>query len=171
MPWSPETTLLGTVKEFESFNYSIQYYTEETGAVDPITGEVGASTYTYYPVTITPTIAKTSVSTSTGDPATITGLFQYCFNDTVVYRGFNNDMNTLVGDETTGAWEKMNDSEVFHITSFTADRTRDTSFSYYAEAKNGSTVVASQTFTIRVYDPNWTNGQNTLRNKLTATEN
>lgn len=169
MPWTPSTTLLGTVKEFENFSYSIQYYEEVAGEADPISGLAGPSTITYYPVNVIPESVKATITTSNGDPATIAGFYKYIFYDVVNYRGYNNNIAELTGDENQGAWEKLNIDVVFEMTDFSPDRVRDRSFSFTANAMNGSTVLASQVFTVRVYDPNWTNGKNALQAAVAAT--
>lgn len=169
MPWTPSTTLLGTVREFENFSYSIQYYEEVPGAVDPISGLAGPATQTYYPVSIIPAAVKATITTTNGDPATIAGFYKYIFFDTVKYRDYNDTIVTLVGDETQGAWEKLDINSTFEMTDFDPDRARDVSFSFTANAMNGSTVLASQVYKVRVYDPNWDNGKNALKAAVAAT--
>lgn len=173
MPWTPTETLLGTVKELETFSYSIEYYEESEGAPDPVTGEAGAPTITYYPVYVVPQISKTTITVTPEeepeDPATVAGYYKYIFYDTVKYRGYSNNIVTLIGDETQGAWEKLNLDTAFEMTDFDPDRTRDITFSFTANAVDEGTVIASQQFTVRVYDPNWTNGKNSLKAAVAAT--
>ena len=171
MPWTPTTTLLGTVVENQSFNYTERYYTEEAGAIDPITGLPGPSTNTYYNVNITPTTVKPTVTITNGSTASISGYFQRVFNDTIQYIDHSGNIKTLVGDSSQGSWDKLNLADVYHMTSFKPDTIRDMSLSYTATAVNGSgATLATQTFTIRIYDPSWDAGKTALRNALNATE-
>lgn len=171
MPWTPTDTLLGTVVENQSFNYTVRYYTEEAGAVDPITGLPGPSTQTYYTVNIVPVTSKSTVTITNGSTASIVGYFQRVFNDTIQYVDHNNVVKTLTGDASQGAWDKLNLADVYHMTSFKPDTVRDTTLSYTATAVNGSgATLATQTFTIRIYDPSWDAGKTALRNALNATE-
>ena len=169
MPWTPSDTLLGTVKEFENFSYDIQYYTEEAGATDPVTGLAGPSTITYYDVNIVPEAIKATIETTDGDPATIVGYYKFIFFDTIDYRDYNGNIVVLTGDETQGAWEKLDINSAFEMTDFDPDRTRDRTFTFTANAMDGDTVLDSQEYTIRVYDPDWTNGKNALKAAVAAT--
>lgn len=168
MPWSPDTTLLGTVTEFQNFSYSIQYY-EETitpGGVDPVTGLPGEDLVTriYYPIMVTQTNQKPTVGVTGGDPAIISGFFRYVFWDTIQYRNFNDQLITLTGTETKGAWEQFYEqiNDVYQLSYFDPDGSRDRSFSFTASAYDGLNVISTQTYTIRVYDPSWTSGRNNL---------
>lgn len=171
MPWTPSVSLLGTVVENQSFNYTVRYYTEEAGAIDPITGLPGPSTQTYYNVNIVPATVKSTVTITNGSTASIAGYFQRVFNDTIQYRDHNGIIKTLTGDASQGSWDKLNLADVYHITSFQPDTVRDMTVSYTANAVNGvGTVIASQGFTIRINDPSWDAGKTALRNALNATE-
>ena len=154
MPWIPAEPVLGTVTEFQIFDYTIQYYEEDTVA-DPITGEFGR---TYYNVTITPEVIKPTIVITSGNPARIAGRYQYTFNDVIQYRDNNDNIVTLTGDATEGSWEKLNMNTVYQITSFKPDASRDRTFNFTAVA-NGVT----NTYSIRVFDPSWTSGLNNLR--------
>lgn len=167
MPWIPTEPLLGTVTEFQNFDYSIQYYEEVVGpgGIDATTGEAtpGEVTRVYYPVTITPEIVKPTISSTTGNPGHVSGYYQYTFNDVIQYRDNNNNIVTLTGDATQGTWQKLNMDVVYQITSFRPDTSRDRTFNFTAIAKNGDTVVATTDYNIRVFDPSWTSGLNNLR--------
>lgn len=173
MPWIPTETLLGTLVENQSFGYGIQYYTETVGAgsTDPGTGESvpGEVTQTYYPVQIVPGVVKPTIGTTIGNPANISGYFQKVFNDTIQYRDNNGNIVTLNGDATTGAWDKLDINAVSEMTSFRPDTNRDITFSYTANALDGNTVIASQVYTIRIFDPSWSGGQANLKNAVNIT--
>lgn len=173
MPWIPTENLLGTLVENQSFGYSIQYYTETIGpgSTDPGTGESipGEVTRDYYPVQIVPSVTKPTITTTTGNPANISGYFQKVFNDIIQYRDNNGNIITLTGDATTGAWDKLNINDVSQMTSFKPDSNRDITFSYTANALSGNSIIASQVYTIRIFDPSWSGGQANLKNAVTIT--
>jgi hypothetical protein len=175
MPWVPETSELGPYGELQNFSNSIQYYTEESGAVDPVTGQSGASTIVYYNVRIIPEESKPdTVSITSGDPATISGYFKRVFNDQIQYRNFNNEIKTITTDENNGAWDKLNlvKSDIKEISSFQPDSNRNIIKSYRAEAYSPQTpniVISSATYTINIRDRNWTPGQLALKELVSYT--
>jgi hypothetical protein len=171
MTWVPELSLLGTVTEFQSFSYSIRYYEESEGpgGIDPGTGLAtpGEITRTYYPVTIIPASPKPTITTTIGDPATISGLFQYVYNDVITYRDFNENIVVKSGTATLGTWEQINMAEVYQLVEFVPDSSRFRTFSYTAQAKNiDGSVRATTEYTIDVSDQNWSNGATALRNAI-----
>lgn len=169
MPWSTDYSL-GTVTEGQSFSYNIQYY-EETiipGVVDPATGVAGEDTVnrTYYPVNLSQVEPRTTVTTSNGDPATVSGSYINVYNDIIQYRDFNDSVITLVGNSSQGTWDKFDINDCYQFVSFKADTTRDRTFNISAIAKNGSVTISTATFSIRVYDRSWTPGLNRLRSVI-----
>jgi hypothetical protein len=171
MAWTPEESLLGAVTEFQNFSHSIAYYEESIGAggVDPVTGAptAGEVTRVYYPVTIIPESPKPTVNTTIGNPATISGFFQYVYNDVVTYRDFNENIVVKSGTSTLGTWEQINMAEVYQIVEFSPDSFRFKTFNYTAQAKNmNGSVRATAQFTINVSDQNWSNGAAALRNAI-----
>jgi len=175
MPWVPETSELGPYGELQTFSNSIQYYTEDAGVVDPVTGESGASTIVYYTVRIIPLESKPdTISITVGDPATISGYFKRVFNDQIQYRNFNNEIKTITTDENNGAWDKLKlvKPDIKQITSFQPDSNRNIIKSYRAEAYSPQTpnvVVSSNTYTINIRDRNWTPGQLELKELVAYT--
>jgi len=175
MAWVPESSELGQHAEFETFAHSIQYYTEQAGDVDPVTGETGASTIIYYNVRIIPQETKPETITITsGDPATISGYFKRVFNDIISYRNFTNDVKTIETDADNGAWDKLElvKSDIKELTSFQPDPNRSVIRSYTAEAYSATspnTVVSSNTYTINIRDRNWTPGQLALKDLVSYT--
>lgn len=170
MAWEPPISLLGTVTEYENFSYSIQYFAEGAAGDPEAIPPVEAGEDTYYPVTITASSSKPTVILTDGDPASIAGFYKFVFNDTIEYKSKSGNIVTLVGDENTGAWDKLNYNDVYHMTAFRPDTSRDMSLTYTAVAKDGDTIIATKEYTVRIFDPNWTNGQNALRDALAATE-
>lgn len=172
MPWTPTESLLNTVTEFQTFSNSVRYYEEVVGpgGVDATTGEptAGEITFVYYPVTITQASPKDTITTSIGDPATITGFYRYVYNDIVTYRDFNENIVTKSGTADLGTWEQINMDEVYQLIEFVPDGSRFRTFSYTASAKNtDGSVRATTTYTINVSDQNWSNGAAALRNAVT----
>lgn len=171
MPWTPATSLLGTVREFTNFSHSIQYYEETPG--EPTTGVDGTVTpgeavRTYYPVTITQVTPQSTISTAVGDPATLTGYYKYIFYDTIIYRDFNENIKTLQGSGDMGTWEQFNIDDCYQMVEFIPDSTRFRTFHFTAEAKNtNGSVRATSDYTIDVSDQSWDSGAAALHNVIT----
>ena len=172
--WSPSSSLLGTVSEFQNFSYSIRYYEETIGAptlnLDGTTTP-GLTTRDYYPVVITQanpqmTISSTSVA---ADPATISGYFKYVFNDVITYRDFNENIKILQGTPNIGTWELFNINDCYQFVEFSPDDSRFRQFTFTATAKNlDGTIRATTVYTINVSDQNWSSGSDALKNAIDA---
>lgn len=161
MAWLPTTTELGPHTELETFSHTITY--EET---DPI-----LFTTISYSVRIIPVESLPSTVTIVG--ATIAGYFKRVFNDTIQYKTFNKDIKTAVTDPDNGAWDKIDNAEVYETLSFKADPTRNTIRNYTAEAYDPlvpATVVASKSYTINIRDLNWSTGQTLLKELVNLTK-
>ncbi len=174
MAWAPTETLLGTHVEFQSFNYSITYIVpgaEADPLADPPT-EAGEETR--YNVRIIPQEgAVPTVSLTAGDPGSVSGYFTRVFNDTIKYKTFTDQIKTVVTDSTTGAWDKVINSEVDEVLSFKADTSRNVIKNYLAEAYDPlfpNVVVSSKSYTINIKDLNWTTGQTLLKQLVTLTQ-
>jgi hypothetical protein len=161
MAWSPNATELGPHTELETFSHTITY--EET---DPI-----LLTTVSYSVRIIPVESLPSTVTISG--ATIAGYFKRVFNDTIKYKTFNKEIKTAVTDPDNGAWDKVNNAEVYETLSFKADTSRSIIKHYNAEAYDPlfpNTVIASKSYTINIRDLNWTTGQNLLKDLVNLTK-
>ena len=161
MAWSPTATELGPHTELETFSHTITY--EET---DPI-----LLTTVSYSVRIIPVESLPSTVTISG--ATIAGYFKRVFNDTIKYKTFNKEIKTAVTDPDNGAWDKVNNAEVYETLSFKADTSRSIIKHYNAEAYDPlfpNTVIASKSYTINIRDLNWTTGQNLLKDLVNLTK-
>lgn len=161
MAWLPTTTELGPYTELATFSHTITY--EET---DPI-----LFTTISYSVRIIPVESLPSTVTIVG--ATIAGYFKRVFNDTIQYKTFNKDIKTAVTDPDNGAWDKIDNAEVYETLSFKADTTRNTIRNYTAEAYDPlvpATVVASKSYTINIRDLNWSTGQTLLKELVNLTK-
>lgn len=171
--WVPAEALLNTVGDSQSFSHNIQYYEEvvTVGGIDPLTGLPGPDVVTqvYYPVNVTQVNPRTTVTTSNGDPATISGLYQYVFNDVIIYRDFNDTIKTLSGSDTQGSWEQLDMNDCYQIVEFIPDAVRYRRFEFNAEAiyehpiTHEITIMSTKTYYIDVRDYNWTPGMNALK--------
>lgn len=148
--WTPVETLLGTVREFENFSYSISYQ-----EIDDILGP------TTYPVTIIPSSVQETVVITDGVVATISGYFKYIFFDTVIYLDFDKNIITKSGTETQGTWEQIDMTNVYQMIEFIPDIVRFRTFEFTAIANGNEKVYA-----IDVSDQNWTPGMNALKNAV-----
>jgi hypothetical protein len=160
MAWSPSTTELGPHTELQLFSHTITY--ED---IDPI-----LLTTVSYSVRIIP--VESLPLTVTCVDGTIAGYFKRVFNDTIQYKNFNKEIKTAITDPDNGAWDKINNAEVYETLSFTPDTSRSIIKNYTAEAYDPlvpGTVVASKSYTINIRDLNWTTGQNLLKDLVNLT--
>lgn len=167
MPWTPSTSSLGTHAELASFNHTIQYYDE---VADPLGG---ASTQTYYPVTITPAETNpSSVVITNGLSAAISGYFKRAFDDELTVRLKDGTFSTVttMQDPVGDVFSKIDRSKLSQVVSFKADQTRSKTFTYTAVAKDGNVVLATQTYTIFLQDKNWTPGMVALKELVSFTK-
>ena len=165
MAWTPTTTELGPHTELETFSHTITY-----DEIDPI-----LLTTISYSVRIIPTQSLPSTVTIVG--GTIAGYFKRVFNDTIKYKTFNKEIKTTVTDPDNGAWDKVNNAEVYETLSFKADTSRSIIKNYTAEAYDNDplsptylNVVASKSYTINIRDLNWSTGQTLLKQLVTLTQ-
>lgn len=177
MAWTPTETLLGSHAELENFSHAIQYYTEEAGAVDPVTGLPGSSTQTYYAVRIIPQQENpNTVIFASGITATISGYYKGIFNDTLKTRDADGNFTTVTTLEAGGGvFDKVDRTKVYEVISFKADTTRKRVFTYLAEAYDNNplsptylSTIASQLYTINAQDLNWTPGMISLKELVNA---
>lgn len=139
--WDPTDADLGTFLENVTINKSITYTETDEFDVD-----------TTYTVTITPQQTDPSTLTTTdGDPATISGYY---------FDSFDNELKYLKTDktyETLEKFENIDTDALDEMIYYLADTTFEKTFSYLAEA-NGE----SKTYTITIQN-DWTNGKNNLQ--------
>ena len=184
--WTPEESLLATVREFESFSSSFEYYEEviTPGAVDPVTGLAGEDIVTrvYYPVRLTQVSPQDTVTIVNGTwitqttqlnpnpgttAATLNGYYRYIFYDTIIYRDFNENIKTLTGSATKGTWEQLDMNDCYQMVEFIPDTVRYRRFEFIAEAVNvNNEVVSTKNYYVDVSDRNWTPGLMALRNAV-----
>ena len=161
MSWLPAIAELGPRAEFENFSHTITY--EET---DEETLEIIS-----YSVRIIPQIALPATVTISGP--TIAGYFKYAFNDIIEYKSNSRQIKTITTDSDQGAWDKLDTNDIYEMTSFRADTSRNILYNYVAEAYDALTpeiLVSSQNYTINLRDLNWTPGLINLKNLVALTQ-
>lgn len=157
--WTPEDSVLATVREFDNFSTNITYYSEE---------ETPAGTVRIdYLVEITENSPQNTVSVVDGVSASISGYYRYIFYDTIIYLDFADTVKTITGSATKGTWELFDVNDCYQMIEFIPDDTRYRRFEFVANAKgtNGETI-ATKTYYVDVNDQSWTPGLNALLNVI-----
>jgi hypothetical protein len=154
----PTNTLLGTVLEYENFNFPIYYEEETTSGTSIESGGTGVTTtVTRYPVSITFNEENpTTITKTDGDPASISGYYYDAFDNSLQYR---TPQDTFV---TVNKFEEINQNALSEMVYYLADQRRTIDYTYTAKAMDGTTVKAINIYTIKVQN-DWTNGKNTLQ--------
>jgi hypothetical protein len=132
--WSPASTQLTTVNEFNNLSFGISY-TDELG--------------TPHPVTITTTQPNSTVVVSGN---TITGYYSDAFNNSIEYRDNNDNLYKNVPK-----FSDIDTKQLSEMIEYKADTTSRIVYSYTATASTGAT----QTYTINL-DNNWNTGRDEL---------
>ena len=175
MGWLPTASELGPHTENQSFSHTVQYLEEGTAADQLADPPVEGTPDVNYNVRIIPVEGvKTTITTTAGDPATVAGYYLKVFNDIIQYKDFSGNIVTVATDPTTSAWDKIDRTKVYEMTSFKADPVRVVTFHFIAEAYNPlspNTVVATKNYTITVSDQNWTTGLLALEDLISYTRN
>jgi len=168
MPWVPASTDLGSTTEMGTFNYSIQYYDDQAGTVDPTTGLTGPDTYTYRAVTITPQqVDPSTVNITNGLSASISGYFGPCFNDTLTTRDHQGNIttiNTLTSGESV--FNAVNKNTLHEVIAYVPDPTRTRTFTFTATAydpSNPNVIISTQIYVAQCKDLNWDTGRIALK--------
>lgn len=172
---------LHTVKEFETFTTNSITYFELVTIIDKET-QVETKVEVYFPVYLTQVSPQDTVTTVNGayvepptelepyppvTPASFTGLYRYIFYDTIIYRDFNENIKTLSGSATKGAWEHFDINDCYQFVEFIPDTVRYRRFEFIATAKDEKGEVKStKSYFVDVKDHNWTPGLVALRNAI-----
>jgi hypothetical protein len=143
MTWSPSADL-GSINENVNFSHSITY-TE----IDELT-----SLETSYPVTITANETNPSTISITGN--TISGFYSDSFDNTITYRTAQGTFPTVT------KFNQIELGDLYEMISYKASVSRSKIFTYTATARNGSTIVATETYSKTVTN-DWTSGKNSLQ--------
>jgi hypothetical protein len=144
MPWNPVSTDLGSVNEIVSFSHTITYEQE-----DPVT-----MTMTSYPVTITTDQINPNTISITGD--SISGHYFDSFDNTITYRTPEGSFPVVT------KFNQIDLNKLYEMISYKASSALSKTFTYTATAKDGNTVVATQTYSKTVTN-DWTSGKNSLQ--------
>lgn len=144
MAFNPTSTDLGSVNENVSFSHTITYEEE-----DPIT-----LTMTSYPVTITANEPNPTTIIISGD--TLSGYYQDSFNNTITYRTPEGTFPVVT------KFNQIDLNNLDEMISYKASTVLSKTFTYTATAKDGSTTVATQTYT-KIVTNDWTEGKNNLQ--------
>jgi hypothetical protein len=144
MAWLPESTDLGSVNEIVSFSHTITYEEE-----DPET-----MTMVSYPVTITANqVNPNTISISGG---TLSGYYFDSFDNTITYRTPEGSFTVVT------KFNQIDISQLYEMISYKASTVLSKTFTYTATAKDGDTIVATQTYSKTVTN-DWTSGKNSLQ--------
>ena len=144
MAWLPESTDLGSVNEIVSFSHTITYEEE-----DPET-----MTMVSYPVTITANqVNPNTISISGG---TLSGYYFDSFDNTITYRTPEGSFPVVT------KFNQIDISKLYEMISYKASTVLSKTFTYTATAKDGETIVATQTYSKTVTN-DWTSGKNSLQ--------
>jgi len=144
MAWLPASTDLGSVNEIVSFSHTITYEEE-----DPLT-----MTMVSYPVTITANQVNPNTISVTG--ASISGYYFESFDNTITYRTPEGSFPVVT------KFNQIDVDRLYEMISYKASTASSKTFTYTATAKNGDTVVATQTYSKTVTN-DWTSGKNSLQ--------
>lgn len=140
MAWVPSSTDLGSVNENVNISHTVTYTDDMT--------------MTSYPVVITADQVNPNTITISGD--TLSGYYVDSFDNTIKYR---------TPEGTFPIVSKFNQIDVdklYQMISYKASTVLSKTFTYTAKAMDGTTVVATQTYTKTVTN-DWTSGKNSLQ--------
>jgi hypothetical protein len=140
MAWLPESTDLGSVNEIVSFSHTITY-------TDDLT-------MTSHPVTITANEVNPSTISIAGD--TISGYYFDSFDNTITYRTPEGSFPVVT------KFNQIDLDRLYEMISYKASSVSSKTFTYTATAKDGATIVATQTYSKTVTN-DWTSGKNSLQ--------
>ena len=144
MAWLPESTDLGSVNEIVSFSHTITYEEE-----DPET-----MTMVSYPVTIT--VNQVNPNTISISGGTLSGYYFDSFDNTITYRTPEGSFPVVT------KFNQIDISRLDEMISYKASTVLSKTFTYTATAKDGETIVATQTYSKTVTN-DWTSGKNSLQ--------
>ena len=140
MAWTPSETDLGSVNENVNISHSFTY-------VDDLD-------MTEYPVTIT--AVETNPATIIISGNSISGYYTDSFNNIITYRTQDGQFPVV------SKFNQIDLNKLYQMISYKASTVLSKTFTYTATAKDGDTVVASQTYTKTVTN-DWTEGKNSLQ--------
>lgn len=137
MPFSPIESQLATLDELKNLSFTITY-------VDAL----GES----FPVTVEALTPNSTVAVSGNS---IAGYYSDAFTYSVAYKKTDNTYATV------SKFQQVESDKVYELYSYTPNTTQSTTYTYVARAYSGSTVIATQEYTVVVTN-NWSFGRNQL---------
>ena len=140
MAWTPSETDLGSVNENVNISHTFTY--------------VDDGDMTEYPVTVTAVETNPVTISVSGD--SITGYYTDSFDNTITYRTESGDFPVV------SKFSEIDLTQLDQMISYKASTVLSKIFTYTATAKDGDTVVASQTYTKTVTN-DWTEGKTNLQ--------
>jgi hypothetical protein len=140
MAWTPSETDLGSVNENVNISHSFSY--------------IDNNDMTEYPVTVTAVETNPSTIIVSGD--SITGYYTDSFENIITYRTENGQFPVV------SKFSEIDLTVLDQMISYKASTVLSRVFTYTATAKDGETVVATQTYTKTVTN-DWTEGKNNLQ--------
>jgi hypothetical protein len=140
MAWTPSETDLGSVNENVNISHSFTY-------VDDLD-------MTEYLVTVT--AVETNPATIVISGNSITGYYTDSFDNTITYRTQDGQFPVVT------KFNQIDLDKLYQMISYKASTVLSKTFTYTATAKDGDTVVATETYTKTVTN-DWTEGKNNLQ--------
>jgi hypothetical protein len=140
MAWTPSDTDLGSVNENVNISHSVTY-------VDDLD-------MTEYPVTIT--VNEVNPATISVSGNSITGYYVDSFDNVITYRTQDGQFPVV------SKFNQIDLDKLYQMISYKASTVLSKTFTYTATAKDGDTVVATQTYSKTVTN-DWTEGKNSLQ--------
>ena len=140
MAWTPSETDLGSVNENVNISHTFTY--------------VDDGDMTEYPVTVTAVETNPVTISVSGD--SITGYYTDSFDNTITYRTESGEFPVV------SKFSEIDLTQLDQMISYKASTVLSKIFTYTATAKDGDTVVASQTYTKTVTN-DWTEGKTNLQ--------
>jgi hypothetical protein len=140
MAWTPSETDLGSVNENVNISHSFTY-------VDDLD-------MTEYSVTVTAVEVNPSTIVISGN--SISGYYTDSFDNTITYRTQDGQFPVVT------KFNQIDLDKLYQMISYKASTVLSKTFTYTATAKDGDTVIASQTYTKTVTN-DWTEGKNNLQ--------
>lgn len=140
MAWVPSSTNLGSVNENVNISHTVTYTDDMT--------------MTSYPVTITADQVNPNTILISGN--TISGYYIDSFDNTITYRTPEGTFPVV------SKFSQIELNKLYQMISYKASVSTSRTFTYTARAMDGTTIVATQTYTKTITN-DWTSGKNSLQ--------
>ena len=140
MAWVPSSTDLGSVNENVNISHTVTYTDDMT--------------MTSYPVIITADQTNPNTITISGD--TLSGYYIDSFDNTIKYRTPEGTFPIVT------KFNQIDIDKLYQMISYKASTSLSKTFTYTAKAMDGTTIVATQTYSKTVTN-DWTSGKTSLQ--------